>query len=151
MTTEGDATPGTLDQLSRQQLEIYAKELNEHFHKERRLRQQLEIYARELKEHFNEERCLRQELEGRNEQLEFRVREISALNRLFQEHLNQRFAVAQAYRELLKDLEGYPQDLERIIQRALSQPLPDLQDVPGLHLDDRVYSTAQPADQIDRE
>ena len=151
MTTEEDATAGALDQVSRQQLKIYAKELNEHFHKERRVRQQLKIYAKELKEHFNEERCLRQELEGRNAQLELRVREVTALNRLFQEHLNQRFAVVQAYRELLKDLERYPQELERIIQRARSQPLPDLQDVPGLHWDDGVYSTAPPIEQIDRE
>lgn len=42
-------------------------------------RQQLEIYAKELQEHFNEEHRLRQQLEKRNEDLEQRLREIAAI------------------------------------------------------------------------
>ena len=42
-------------------------------------RQQLEIYARELQEHFDEEHRLRGELEERNRNLEQRLREIAAI------------------------------------------------------------------------
>ncbi len=42
-------------------------------------RRQLEIYARELQEHFDEEHRLRQELEKRNRNLEQRLREIAAI------------------------------------------------------------------------
>ena len=42
-------------------------------------RQQLEIYARELQEHFNEEHRLRQQLEKRNNDLEQRLHEIAAI------------------------------------------------------------------------
>lgn len=42
-------------------------------------RQQLEIYAKELQEHFNEEHRLRQQLEQRNKDLEQRLREIAAI------------------------------------------------------------------------
>jgi len=50
-------------------------------------RQQLEIYARELQQHFREERRLQQQLRERNGQLEQRLRELSALNTMFQAHL----------------------------------------------------------------
>ena len=117
MATNEDAKPPTLDQLGRQQLEIYAKELNEQFHKERRLRQQLEIYAKELKGHFDEERCLRQELEGRNEQLEQRVREITALNQMFQEHLAQDAPLARANVELREGLQRLVLDARVLLKR----------------------------------
>ena len=45
-------------------------------------RQQLELYAREFPKHYVEQRRLRQELEDRNSQLESRVRELTALNRI---------------------------------------------------------------------
>ena len=50
-------------------------------------RQQLEIYARELQQHFREERRLQQQLRERNGQLEQRMRELGALNTMFQAHL----------------------------------------------------------------
>ena len=45
---------------------------------------QLEIYARELQEHFTQERQLRRQLEERNLQLERRLREIAAIERMNQ-------------------------------------------------------------------
>ena len=69
MATDETRTPNSLDQLSRAQLEIYAKE---------------------IKEHYLEECHLRQELEDRNRQMEQKVREITALNQLFQKHLAER-------------------------------------------------------------
>ena len=66
----------SFDQLTRDQITIYAKELNDHFHKERRLRVNLH---------------------ERDEQLEQRAREVTALNRLLQQHLLEWYKVAQEY------------------------------------------------------
>ena len=52
---------------------------------------QIEIYANELQEHYHEERRLRRELESRNHELEQRVNELLSLNRLFQKFLSQGF------------------------------------------------------------
>ena len=82
MKTE-DQAPQTFEKLSRQQLEIYAKELREHVQSEHRLRQELQV---------------------RNEQLEQRVREITALNQLFHRHLEERQTVVEAYRKVLEGL-----------------------------------------------
>ena len=56
------------------------------------VRQQLERYAGELRDLFHKERRSRQDLADKNQQLEQRVRELTALNRLFQEHLVERYA-----------------------------------------------------------
>ena len=77
---------------------------------------------------------LTKKLEEQNAQLEQRIRELAALNQLFQEHLKERFEVAQAYQNLLDELERDPQDLKDIIQRARSQSLPDLRDLTDLGL-----------------
>ena len=58
-----------------------------------------------------------------------RIDELRRLNKLFQEHLAQRFEVVEAYRSLLDELEKNPREIARIIQRARSEPLPDLQDI----------------------
>lgn len=63
MATDSENVPRTFEQLSRQQLEIYAKELREHFQQEQRLSQQLK---------------------EQNLQLERRLRQISALNRMLE-------------------------------------------------------------------
>ncbi|MBF8267210.1 MAG: hybrid sensor histidine kinase/response regulator [Dehalococcoidia bacterium] len=75
---------------------------------------------------------LRQELEKANQQLEYRVRELTSLNSLFQEHLNQRFALADAYREVLDDLKKLAEETAALAKQAASQPLPDLQDISDL-------------------
>lgn len=95
-------------------------------------RQQLVIYARELQELFNEERHLRQELEGQKSQLEQLFREMAALNRLFQEHLSQRFKVVQAYREVLEGVQKIAQEINALAEHAKSQSLPP-QDLPDPH------------------
>lgn len=55
-------------------------------------RERLEIYAREILDHFTAERRMRRDLEHKNEQLERRVREVTGLNRLFWKHLTERSA-----------------------------------------------------------
>ena len=111
MATEEDEAPQTFEKLSRAQLEIYAKELNEH---------------------VRVERHLRLELEGQNQQLEQRVREITALNQLFQRHLDERVAVVKAYKEVIDGLNKIGQEFSALVRRAEEQPLPDLQELPRL-------------------
>ena len=86
-------------------------------------RQQLEVFARELQEHVRTERRLRHE--ERNRLLEQRVREVMALNELFLKHLNERFAVVEAYRRVLQELQSLPDETRAVLERAQSQPLPD--------------------------
>lgn len=93
-------------------------------------RKQLEIYAREIQDHFHEELRLRKELEERNRQLEQRVREVTALNQSFQEHLRQRFEVVGAYREVLEKLHQLSEAASSLVQWAESQSLPDLEPIP---------------------
>jgi len=52
---------------------------------------QIEIYAIELQAHYHEERRLRRELETRNYELEQRVNELMSLNRLVQKFMAQGF------------------------------------------------------------
>ena len=111
MATEEDEAPQTFEKLSRAQLEIYAKELNEHIQAERRLRL---------------------ELEGQNQRLEQRVREITALNQLFQRHLDERLAVVQAYKDVLEGLNIIGREFSALVRRAEEQPLPDIQELPRL-------------------
>lgn len=95
-------------------------------------RQQLEIYARELSEHFNEERKLRQQLEERGKELEKRVREVTALNNMFQKHLSERFALIQAYKDMLEHMQTLSVQVEGMVKKARSQPIPDLSDIAGM-------------------
>ena len=71
----------------------------------------------------------------RTEQLEQKVRELLALNVLFQEHLRQRFEVVEGYRELLGGIRGVAKQAHNLIERAQSQPLPDLREVSALTLE----------------
>ena len=75
---------------------------------------------------------LRRELEETNRQLDFRVRELTSLNRLFQEHLSQRFAVIEAYREVVEGLRELDDKTKALAERAEAQQLPDLRDILGL-------------------
>ncbi len=60
-------------------------------------RQQLEIYAKELQELFGEERRLRHQLEDRNLQLEQRLREITAIERMNQTISQHNMELSQGY------------------------------------------------------
>ena len=64
-------------------------------------RDQIAIYAKELNEHFRKERKLRMSLQDRDGQLEQRAREVTALNHMLQQHLLEWYKVAQEYREVL--------------------------------------------------
>ena len=88
-------------------------------------RQQLEIFAKEIQEHFSEERRLREELEVRNERLEQRLREITAIERMNQtiDAQNQDLSLLHASGELLaEDIEenGTPHRLTEatVLQRV---------------------------------
>ncbi len=93
-------------------------------------RTQLEIYAKELSEHVQSERKLREELEGRNSDLEQRIREITALNQLFQAHLDERATVVKAYTEVLDGLKQLSSGASALEEWARKQPVPDLDDLP---------------------
>lgn len=79
-----------------------------------------------------EERRLLQELQEQHQQLEQRVRELTALNRLFQQHLSERSAGVQGYKEVLDGLQRVQKEINALVDRAKSQALPELQDVANL-------------------
>ncbi len=87
-------------------------------------RKQLEVYAKELGEALKKERELRSELEEANRQLENRIRELTALNDLFQKHLRQRFETIEAYEELVERLEGLAREMSNLLDFARSRPIP---------------------------
>ena len=121
--TSGQETEG-LDKLTKEQLTIYAKEVAEQYQTERRLRD-------ELRKSFEGERRLRQEIESRNKQLLQRVAEITALNELFQNHLEQRDAVLGAYKGLLGRLDKLAQQTSDIVDWAKAQQPSEPQDALG--------------------
>lgn len=81
-------------------------------------RGQIKMYARELQSHFKQERNLRQELEERH-------RELSALNRTFQEYLRQRFAGVGACSNCVNSLRRISLETTAVIERAEREPLPE--------------------------
>jgi len=84
-------------------------------------RQQLEIYARELREHITNERRLRRELEEQNRILENRVRELTALNQLFQQHLQERFETLEAYRHVCERIERLAEEVDALVNYVRSR------------------------------
>ena len=103
MPIQEPVAPQSLEQVSREQLEIYAKELQMSFHNERRLRQ---------------------ELEKQNEKLAQLVREITALNQMFQEYLARRSPLAQAYVELREGLQQLVREADILLERNRADSLP---------------------------
>ena len=95
-------------------------------------RQQLEIYARELRDHMETERQLRHELEARNRELEERVREITGLNQLFRQHLDERLAVVHGYRDLLDGMSRVHSQIADLVKEAEALHLPEVLDLPRL-------------------
>ena len=94
-------------------------------------RQQLEIYARELQGRVQEERRLRKELAERTRQLEQRLRELTALNQMFQKHLGRQFEVVATYQQLLDGLRHLAHDATVLREQAEKAELPAAQNVPG--------------------
>lgn len=99
--------------------------------------------ARRLAE--DEEQRLHNRLEEEHRQLEQRVRELTALNRLFQEHLNQRIAMVEGYREILEGLEGLARQATELAELARSQTFPDPGDLLGLDADGAIDSAERKA------
>jgi len=65
---------------------------------------QMAIYAKELNDHFRAERKLRLSLTERNAELEQRAREVAGLNNLLQQHLAEWYKLAHEYREVLTSI-----------------------------------------------
>ncbi len=55
-----------------------------------------------------------EELAKANQELNQRITELTALNKLFQKHLNERFTIVDSYKELRARLEGLARVLEEI-------------------------------------
>lgn len=79
-----------------------------------------------------EERRLHRELEKGTEDLQQRLRELTALNKLFQEHLSQRFMLVQEFQEMIRGLEKVGQEIKALADRARQHTLPNFQDLPGM-------------------
>ena len=62
---------------------------------------QMAIYAKELNDHFRAERKLRMSLTQRNAELEQRAREIAGLNNILQQHLAEWYKLSHEYHEVL--------------------------------------------------
>ncbi len=62
--------------------------------------EQLKVYAKEVAGLYQQERKLRHQLEAKNKELEQRVKELSALNSMFQQHLKMRLRTEEAFKKL---------------------------------------------------
>jgi hypothetical protein len=67
-------------------------------------KEQIASYAKELNDHFRQERKLRLNLSARDAQLDQRSREVSALNNLLQQQLVEWYKIAKEYREVLESI-----------------------------------------------
>jgi two-component system phosphate regulon response regulator PhoB len=74
-------------------------------------REQLEIYAHELAENHRV-------LQETKEQLEVRVRELEALNKLFREHLNHQATAAAEFSSMARDIAGLSAHVSALAERA---------------------------------
>ncbi len=81
-------------------------------------RQQLEIYATELREQFREANRLRAELEQTNEDLGQRVRELLALNNLFRQRVSQHDEVTQGVGRIIAGLQELAGQAEELVDRT---------------------------------
>ncbi len=101
--------------------------------------QQMEIYALELYKHFREERRLRGDLENLNRQLEQRVGELASLNKLFQEFLEEYIGFQGEY---ISFLDSY----QRIVgdTQSAARDMTQLADKIGPELLKQVQSAAMP-------
>ena len=66
--------------------------------------EQLRLYAQELAEIYRQEKELRQEISEKNKELGKRVQELSALNSMFQKHLDMRFRTEEAFKRLVEGI-----------------------------------------------
>ncbi|MBI2856892.1 MAG: hypothetical protein HYX95_01110 [Chloroflexi bacterium] len=85
--------------------------------------EQLKLYASELSSLYKQERQLRQQLEARNKDLELRIRELSALNAMFQQHLDHRTRTEEALRRLVATIAQVSAEAEEILHLVEKSPL----------------------------
>ncbi|MBI4289391.1 MAG: hypothetical protein HY671_13320 [Chloroflexi bacterium] len=85
--------------------------------------EQLKLYARELAQHFNHEKELRRDLSVKNGELEKRVQELTALNAMFQKHLDMRLRTEQAFEQLTEGISRLIDQANALIGRAQSLAL----------------------------
>ncbi|MBI4180778.1 MAG: hypothetical protein HY528_02500 [Chloroflexi bacterium] len=83
--------------------------------------EQLKIYAKEIAELYRQEQQLRQVLEEKNRELEQRVRELTGLNNLFQQHLSEQSPMIEITREIVVELGKFARDANRLAERAKRQ------------------------------
>ena len=76
-----------------------------------------------------------------DQELKQRVRELTALNQMFQKHLMERFAIVEAYRDVLDGLEKLVPDINILVERARSQPIPELEVASDLVPDESIDTT----------
>ena len=91
-------------------------------------REQLELFAREFQRHYLEERRLLRLLADRNTELEKRVHELSALNRLFQRHLGKRLVEVEAHRNVIERLQNLATDVRTLVTSAQESTVPEMPD-----------------------
>ena len=95
-------------------------------------REQLVIYAIELNQLIETERQLRLELESRNRELQERVREIKALNQLFHKHLDERLVVTGAFSKILEGVRENEKTAHELAQNGGAVHVPEVVDLPIL-------------------
>jgi len=83
--------------------------------------EQLAIYARELHQQYLDGQRLRTDLESRRQELEQAVRELAALNRLFQQYLSERLSTQDSYRKLVEELRHQADHLNSLAATATAQ------------------------------
>ena len=75
-------------------------------------------------------------VQERTVELEQKLREITALNRFFQRHLEWRSEVDAHYQEVVDDLKRLAADIDALAQRAQAEPFNALPEMPPLDLQD---------------
>ncbi len=78
--------------------------------------EQLKLYASELSSLYKQERELRQQLETKNKNLELRVRELSALNTMFRQHLDHRMRMEDALQRLVSAISTVSDQANLMVQ-----------------------------------
>lgn len=79
--------------------------------------EQLRLYAQELAEIYRQEKELRQEISEKNKELEKRVQELSALNAIFQKHLDMRFRTEEAFKRLVEGINRLVGDANQFLHQ----------------------------------
>jgi hypothetical protein len=78
---------------------------------------------------------LERKLKSINDQLQQRVTEVTALNRIFQTHLRQRSEIAQAYVDLFTGVRTLLHDTSLLVASGRSRPIAGLNDSPSSDLE----------------